>query len=325
MKQEIACNNTNMILNSNERVISQVQPPSDNGGERRRKTRRSKQSINENLRFDVFPRFEISSDDERSVSSDDESIQRREQKYATKEDQDVAVFLKLAERMSLSSLLHLLQGHVRANNLSPDCFGVVQKAPKKKKQPLAPRKKQFRFALVANDEVRVVVHEIPSYKHMKDLWLSPEEQHETRQDLMEAVAFFRKRKPNYIHALEQIFMGGQGQHATETHMRTVMNHSFARGLETHIVNLFGENTQRAVDAVLAVQDRCWQKGRDYSFTAECLREELKNYSQRASRLSQKMAQCDHIEGLKASMAQWTQPKPIQRRREDPPEERAPRR
>ena len=50
-------------------------------------------------------------------SDDEEAIAERQQQYQTKVDQDVAVFLKLTEKMSLESLLHLMEGQARTQNL----------------------------------------------------------------------------------------------------------------------------------------------------------------------------------------------------------------
>ena len=50
-------------------------------------------------------------------SDDEEAIAERQKQYQTKVDQDVAVFLKLTEQMSLESLLHLMEGQARTQNL----------------------------------------------------------------------------------------------------------------------------------------------------------------------------------------------------------------
>lgn len=54
-------------------------------------------------------------DAELTEGSDEDSpatVQAECERYRTKEDEDVAVFINLVKRMSLKSLLHLLQGHV---------------------------------------------------------------------------------------------------------------------------------------------------------------------------------------------------------------------
>jgi hypothetical protein len=50
-------------------------------------------------------------------SDDEEAIVARQKRYESKADEDVAVFLKLAEQMSLESLLHILEGQARTQNL----------------------------------------------------------------------------------------------------------------------------------------------------------------------------------------------------------------
>ena len=252
------------------------------------------------------------SDDE---TDDESAIAAKEKKYSTKEDQDVAVFLALTKQMSLKSLLHLLQGQARAQNLSStylhqyEAMAVAaehQATPPSK--PLTKKAKQFRFAEVRDHQVRVVVHEVDSYKEQKDLWWSSEEMTAIRSEVVKAVRFFRKHRPEYIHAVQMVAQSheedGEQCKELEEHMRLLTEDSYARGLETHIVSLFGDNRKAAIEAVLQEQSECHSCGDDEELTRHCLREQQQAYSQMSMRFASKMGQCDQIDALKASMSRW---------------------
>ncbi|GKY99199.1 hypothetical protein MPSEU_000875300 [Mayamaea pseudoterrestris] len=122
--------------------------------------------------------------DDHNEDQDDEDIhpdllQVMHAKYATPQDQDVAVFLQLTQQLSLQSTLFLLQGHARALNLeqlqqnqaeSLKLLGLNQASNKAvaaasaaaSNESTLPSKrkklKQFRFAEIANQKVRTVVH-----------------------------------------------------------------------------------------------------------------------------------------------------------------------
>jgi hypothetical protein len=58
-----------------------------------------------------------------SESSEGELITNHEV-YQTKEDEDIAVFMRLEQKMSMKSLLFIMQSHARAMNIPED---VLQK------------------------------------------------------------------------------------------------------------------------------------------------------------------------------------------------------
>jgi hypothetical protein len=325
-------------------------------------------------------------------SSDDEdaaAIQRKTEKYRTKEDEDVAVFMNLAKRMSLKSLLHLLKGHVQSqtdqysaeymkkyntllskyntssSSLNSSVSSILSTAEgstdeveqeekkdqaespeKKKEDAIEPRsdekhqhhrhheqkkaplvkKKLFRWAEITNEKVRTVVHEIESIKDQEELWWQPQEMHEIRSDLIETVKFYRKRRPGYIQSVEivakhageiaqQTTSGGkeandihsQQLQILETHMKSLMSaeHSYARGLETHIVKMLSEHRKSTVAAILDEQNECMECKDDYETTTHCLREQSLAYSNMSSKFAYAMARCDQIDALKASMSSWT--------------------
>ncbi|KAL3910096.1 MAG: hypothetical protein SGILL_007825 [Bacillariaceae sp.] len=349
-------------------------------------------------------------------SSDEEedaaAVQRRTEKYRTKEDEDVAVFMNLAKRMSLKSLLHLLKGHVQSqrdqysteymkhyNDTLKHCKSfsssgdlsssslssilstdddhlddvkaeptsiIAKKSPEKadsterqagspdstpkrhhhhrhhkKKKASLVKKKCFRWAEVTNEKVRTVVHEIESVKTCADLWWQPQEMHNIRADLIETVKFYRKRRPSYIQSVE-IVARHAGELATanpsasspprvspatpttnkdavaagfshqqqilEDHMKSLMGaeHSYARGLETHIVKMLSDHRKSTVSAVIEEQRECKLCNDDYDTTTHCLREQSIAYSSMSTKFSFAMARCDQIDALKASMSEWKQ-------------------
>lgn len=252
---------------------------------------------------------------ETTEGSDDESdsiVNEKREKYATKEEEDVAVFLSFAERMSMKSLLHLLQGHVRANNLGNECiqqYADIARAEALRKptmkNPRSKPKKQFRWAEVTGDQVRVVVHEIESYKNLKDeLWWSAKDMHAIRKDLIETVSFFRKYKHNYIGYIETIAKKNQSDIAIETAMKMATKDCFARGLESHIVRFLSDHRRSTVEAIISEQEECRESGDDYDVTSHCLRSQSLAYSKLSTDFAVKMAQCDQIISLKANMSRW---------------------
>jgi hypothetical protein len=358
---------------------------------------------------------------ESSSDEEEDAIQRKTEKYRTKEDEDVAVFMNLARRMSLKSLLHLLKGHVQSQrdqysveymkryndalkhyksysssgdvsssslssilstddddlgeaavgDTKTDTKGPVEEEDEdspeidvkkenqkharkkhhhrhhhKKKKSLV-KKKCFRWAEVTNDKVRTVVHQIESFKSCADLWWQPQEMHNIRADLIETVKFYRKRRPTYIQSVEivarhasELANSNPGapdesssppgpvvqpespvtnkeavaasfnhqQQVLEDHMKSLMSaeHSYARGLETHIVKMLSDHRKSTVSAVLEEQRECKICNDDYDTTTHCLREQSIAYSNMSAKFAYAMARCDQIDALKASMSAWQQ-------------------
>jgi hypothetical protein len=265
-----------------------------------------------------FPDFGVP-DGELTDSSDDESlVQQKEERYKTKEDQDVAVFMDLSKRMSMKSYLHILQGHVRTQNISPEYLqhysaalsqSGATKSPSDEtetdmvKKPL-PRQKQFRWAEVANEKVRVVVCEIESIKEEKSLWWTPEEMHAIRAELIDVVKFFRKRRPNYITSVETIARHTAQESVIEDHMKKLTEDSFARGLEGHVVKMISDHRKNTIQAVLDEQKECRMCNDNAETTSHCMREQSLAYSQMSTRFAACMAKCDEIDALKANMSRW---------------------
>ena len=274
-----------------------------------------------------FPDFDLESipdgeltDVSSTISDDDDDqsvvavqLQKQEEKYGTKEDEDVAVFLSLAKRMSLRSVLHLLQAQAMAQSLPQESFAKVaddsnlkttKRTKSSFKKPLAKRQKQFRFAEVRDNQVRVVVHEVESWKGMKELWIRPEEALAVRKDLIKTVQFFRKNRPLYTQAVEVVAQATEPESIVEQHMRLLTEDSYARGLEGHIVSLLSANRKDTVRAVLQEQSECKSSKDNHEMTSHCLREQSLAYSKLSTGFAEKMGRIDQIEALKASMSQW---------------------
>ena len=76
--------------------------------------------------------------------------QQGEAKYQTKEDRDVADFFSLAQRASSKSLLHLLEGQVRAQSLSPEYlvkYSALAESESMRTKAQKPLAKQKYFSL----------------------------------------------------------------------------------------------------------------------------------------------------------------------------------
>jgi hypothetical protein len=272
-------------------------------------------SFHDSVAKTCFPEFDLERGiplgELTDVSDDEESVvqEGQEEKYSTKEDEDVAVFLSLAKRMSLKSLLHLLQGLASSQNLSSEYLTKYSAladsdATTTTKQAKPAVKKQFRFAEVRDHQVRVVVHEVESWKHIKELWMGPEEAQAIRADLIETVQFFSKHRPMYIDSVEIVAKSTEPESVVENHMRLLTEDSFARGLEAHIVKLLSGNRKNTVRAVLQEQSECQLSEGNYEMTSHCLREQSLAYSQLSTGFAEKMGRCDQIIALKASMSRW---------------------
>jgi len=272
---------------------------------------------------DKFPAFDLS--EFLSVggeSDDDASINSSASKYQTKEDQDVAVFMAIAERMSISQLTHLLQGKSRLElNLPPLPTRRTKKTPSDTTSPTnkatgskdgAPatvpfkRIKKFRFAEIAGGkQVRTVVHEIQSIKRMPWLWWSDDEMLQIRKQAIDTVKHFRKHRPTFAGAVESVATKSTvNDPAVQDAMKQLTRDSFARGLETHIVSFLAQARRECVQAVLDEQRECRLCNDSYELAGESLRGQSQAYSQTSRTFAARMAGCDQIEALKATLSVW---------------------
>jgi hypothetical protein len=264
--------------------------------------------------------------------SDDEPefVEARKEAYRGKVDKDVAVFLRLAEQMSPESLIFLLQGQARAQNLNQEYLEECKKrhdtiledsdnsvdrsssSNKKEDQrgrSLANKKaKHFRFAEVTNNEARTVVYELEPMKEesKRDLWWQEDEVYEIRQNAIYTVKFFRRYCEDYIGSIEKIF---EAKSTTEPEIQRLIKklsiYSFTRGLEGHIVPLFANRRSLYRRSVIEWQREIEDEfGKDYDRCSEALAEASIVHTHFCSEFAATLGQIDHVEALKASMSQW---------------------
>jgi hypothetical protein len=251
------------------------------------------------------------------------------------EDREFVNFLETTKHMSLESLLSSLQSQARAQDLAPESFQPYVALPEHDKtlakplvkrstsaKPLGKRStsakplgKRFRFQECGeNGQVRAQVNTVESWKHMEELWWSPEEMRAIKMEAVSLAQHFRQQRPDYVKYIETVAKGKESQTVVEDTMRLLMKDSHARGLESFIVFLLKDNRRAVVEAVLKEQDKC-----DGSFErlSQCLRERSMAFSHISTRFAEKMGQCDQIDALKARTSRWrkAQQRPTQFRTE----------
>ena len=175
-------------------------------------------------------------------SADDGSSCEVELAAARKEDQDVAVFMAIAEMLSMESLLHLLQGQAHA--ALADIAGDGYKPTRKETRSKAPVKKRFRFAKDKRRRgVFCEIFEIESIKEM-DLWWSDDESDEMRRRAVRTVKQTRQSTPEFTSSVETIVRAPlvenksrRHTHQVETAMKYLIGMSFivllCNGLQSH--------------------------------------------------------------------------------------------
>ena len=244
-----------------------------------------------------------------SKLSEAEMITKHE-KYWTKEDEDVAVFMRLAQSMSVKSLLFLLQNHARAMNI-PEY--VLQKDITCAVPSLAAKKatlmiKKFRFAEISGgDKVRAVVLEIPKTEDLS-MWYSKEEMNDIRSDAIETVTYFKRYRPRFsesVQILAKSYLDETSNLVLEQHMKKLADNSVTRGLERHVVPMMGALRSSSVKAVLAEQEMCRKSCTSNDETCEVLRSRSLSESRPGRTFAANIAECDHIEALKASLSKWS--------------------
>jgi hypothetical protein len=132
---------------------------------------------------------------------------------------------------------------------------------------------------------------------------------ELKTDAIKTAKYFRRRHPGYIKSVEIVALSIEPQSVVEDHMLKLTKELYARGLELHILRVFGANRKACVRAVLQEQFNGRSSGDDYEIMRHCLRGKSLAYSKLSTRFAENMAQCDHIDALKASMSRWRQQGP----------------
>lgn len=270
------------------------------------------------FRFDNHNRFLGSSSPELDDTScsdqendDDSTVKKRfeQQHFKSKEEQDVAVFMNIANRMDLQSLIFILQGHAKAMNLpaAAQQQAAAKISNKQHHRSKSKTPKKFCFAMNAKNNVRCVVHVVPSVKDYRDMWWTDDEMKQIRLAAIQDVKYYRKYRADFAQSVAILASSSRNDtlltNATiEVHMKKMMDDSCARGLEVHIVDLLSDVRQATVQAVLTEQDECRACNDSDEITADCLRQQSLAYTVQSTTFAKKIAQCDQIEALKASLS-----------------------
>jgi len=257
----------------------------------------------------------LASEDE---SSDEESVVRQREKYRTKEDEDVAVFMSIARQLSTKSLIFLLQNHARTmHNIIPEVAldaallqkrdDGAQEEQKPYKKPAISKAKLFRFATVSNDQVRAVVRVIPRNdmdEPESACWWTPEEYKESRLEAAQLARFYRKHEAAFLSSVAVLADPEASPPAVETSLKSMMVHNLSnpRGLESHMVRVLSAPRRQTVRAVLDQQELC--RTLTYDEACEFLRQASLQQSASNRCFAQRMGNYDHIEALKASLSRW---------------------
>jgi hypothetical protein len=274
----------------------------------------------------LFPRFDHDTQVDDSVLPEcldssftelSKSEQRtKHEKYRSKEDEDVVVFMRVAQSMSIKSLLFLLQNHARAMNIPEDILqkDIASDLPSLMAKKATLKIKKFRFAEISGgDKVRAVVFEIPKADDLS-LWWNSEELKDIRSDVIQAVLYFKRYRPKFsesVQILAKSYLDETPNFVLEQHMKKLADNSVTRGLERHVVPMMGQLRGSSVKAVLAEQEMCRKSCISYDETCEVLRSRSLSESRPGRTFASKIAECDHIEALKASLSKWTMQEPQQ--------------
>jgi len=262
---------------------------------------------------------------EEDETSDEESVARRRQKYRTKEDEDVAVFMDISKRLSTQSLIFLLQNHVRHMQGIPEqelnaALARQQRAESLRGSDKSPsaisKRRQFRFAELSHQQVRAVVHEIPRNDALDEdeddedqiergrwNWWTPEEYSQTRFEAAQEARYYRKHMPGLVHSISVLADPGASARDVERSLQSLMHSGFGtRGLESHMARCLSAPRKETVQAVLEAQRQ--DKMSSYEEASERLRRASLERSAPNRSFAQRMGAYDQMEGLKAVMSRW---------------------
>ena len=273
----------------------------------------------------TFPSIEIedgSIPDSEDTSCSDSDNSATRAKYSTKIDQDVQVFMEIAAKMSVGSLLFLLQNHAKTQLGIPDVYlnqksATTSVTPKSAtvQQPKPVQKiKKFRFAeVLAGEKVRAVVHEFPKAppEDKATLWWTEEEMRAIRSEAVSTVRYFKRHRPDLtvsVAILSESYQDTMPASLVDEHVKKMSKDSYARGLETHIVPVLSQTRQLVVHSILEEQQNC--QGQAYETSSTRIRERSVACTQRSRTLGLQMAKSDHIEALQSSLSRWRPLTPV---------------
>ena len=275
---------------------------------------------------DAFPHFDLQHVDpefDPSCQNQNDLKAQQERFFTTKEDQDVAVFMEISKKLSFHSLLHLLQDHARSQThvlppskkpktsnstsmpVTPTASPQAAEAP----QPAPAPEKKFRFA-----ESLEQVHFIDSFKQERQLWWADTEMNAIRKNAIEIVLFFRQNCPEFKQAVGTILEAAKNDDTSSDQLpskpdpvlqeMTKKWGKATRGLETHICDMLSQARADTVRAVLEEQAECRNCQDSPEVMQQSLRGQSCAYSAASRNFAAQMAQADHLEALKATLAEW---------------------
>lgn len=305
----------------NQSTVNDHSDRKKSGSKKKKKKKKKRHSLADNAverskkygkEKDLFPELtalpEFTDYKKSYAGGDDDSLKSGSSRYDTKEDQDVAVFMALAGRMNIDSLLFLLNGHAREMNLPSADLLLPENAAKLEAQREAAKraKKKFQWKEDVNGNVALEIFEIEPMKDA-DMWFDDEFSDKIRMGAIRDVQYYQANKRDYINAVETLATQPDSDE-TEGHMKCVINDKHARGLEVHICGYTAEIRRDFINAVLDEQDDCEDNMEDYETTAARLRQAGLPFTVLSQEFAYKLAKCDHIVALKASLSKWDKPK-----------------
>ena len=142
-----------------------------------------------------------------STEAEERHVKKRFEQFKSKEDQDVAVFMSVASKMDVSSLIFILQGHAKSQNLTmvsqTQAAAKISGRSKPGQEDGSSRpKKKFRFATVNNNMVKCVYHVVPSAKDCQEMWWTDAEMKQIRGAAIQDVKYYRKYRADYKQTVE---------------------------------------------------------------------------------------------------------------------------
>ena len=233
-----------------------------------------------------FPALEIEDDDD-----DAERAKTNDNMDSQEEDEEFAGFIEATSKLRLDSLFDMLRKEATEANhkfkpqkrvLEPALLPDVASRPSKKVH----KHKQVHFSKDARCRY------VESWKGIKDLWNSPEEMHDIKNEYRDSVRCFRTRhdyKRAIIKAMD-ISKQSVKDHYLEFVTAKVPS---GRGLEGSVIDIMRDNRKAARKAIVQEQ---WliQGGYRKDDGAERLRNVSVENSELSTRLAVNLAQVDLI-------------------------------
>lgn len=256
--------------------------------------------------------FSIDEDDLPHHSGETEhpqlTLQEKHDKYATKVDEDVAVFMGLAQRMSLSSLMFILQNNVQAQNF-PEAYLRAATTTTSVQPKALPSCKKFRFCELSGGKVRTVVHEIPRVED-PSLWWDEASMRQIRTECCDTIKYFRKYRADYMQSIASLAQSHDSDEDDTLQIEEIIKNlsQEARGMEVHIVKLLGQLKNQTLQAVLQAQ-RENNSSSNNDDGEELIRQASLQVSLPARTLAVQLAQSDRVGALKASLCRWRRQTP----------------